>query len=413
MHTKLSLVFFPILIPLLICHFSPSISGCTYSVRDVAFVDINPDPYLLYCYTQSDTPQDVKSILKQASYSALMESNVEFEMLEIAQEELEYGEKTAPMKYLDFWNVESFPSAILVSPQGQSLVLPFSNGNKPFRESVWSAFESAVVSPKRLEILDSVVKSYCVVLLIHGRDAGNNRKAEKAILDSISEINKTMNQMTESIEEPPRLITITQELLRQEKVLLWSLGLNENERPDPCLAVIYGRGRMIGPLLRGDEIKSKNLLSILSLIGASCECGLDRKWMLGIMLPLRWAAERQNKALKALGFDAENPMVKTEISQILSIGSTSDTLGEVSIDQLSNHVSNLLEEYKEQAVRLEEKASEATLSPAQIRGLTSSDDRKSEQGKALRKILYSTIGIIFLILSAGMLILLKARRRAS
>jgi len=413
MHTKLSLVFVPILILLFLCHFSPSVSGCTYSVRDVGFVDINPDSYLLYCYTQSDTPQDVKSTLKQASYSALMESNVRFEMLEIAQEGLEYGDKTAPMKYLDFWNVKSFPSAILVSPQGQSLVLPFSNRGESFRESVCSAFESAVVSPKRLEILDSVVKSYCVVLLIHGRDAGSNRKAEKAILDSISEIKKTMNQMTESIEEPPRLITITQELLRQEKVLLWSLGLNENEISDPCSAVIYGRGRMIGPLLRGDEIKSKNLVSILSLIGASCECGLDRKWMLGVMLPLRWGEGRQHKVLKALGFDAENPMVKTEISQILSIDSASDTLGEVSIDQLSDHVSNLLEEYREQAVRLEENASEATLSPAQLRGLTSSDDRKSIQGKVLRKILYSATGIIFLILSAGMLILLKARRRAS
>ena len=42
--------------------------------------------------------------------------------------------------------------------------------------------------------------------------------------------------------------------------------------------------------------------------------------MRGPLLPVRWGGDLQSLARKNLGFDAENPMVKTEISRILARG---------------------------------------------------------------------------------------------
>ena len=76
----------------------------------------------------------------------------------------------------------------------------------------------------------------------------------------------------------------------------------------------------MGPLLTGQQITKETMLNLLAVIGASCECGLDRSWMQGLMIPLVWGEERQSAVLKLSGFDAESPMVKAEISRILAMG---------------------------------------------------------------------------------------------
>jgi hypothetical protein len=41
--------------------------------------------------------------------------------------------------------------------------------------------------------------------------------------------------------------------------------------------------------------------------------------MLGTMIPLRWDSELKSRVLSEYGFDADNPMVVSEMSQILSV----------------------------------------------------------------------------------------------
>jgi hypothetical protein len=57
----------------------------------------------------------------------------------------------------------------------------------------------------------------------------------------------------------------------------------------------------------------------MRLIGMDCECGVDLSTMKGPPIPLKWDEETQDLASMALGFDPENPMVKLEVSQILSL----------------------------------------------------------------------------------------------
>jgi len=385
--------------------------GCMYTARDVGFVDIRPAPYHLYFYIRNNTPEDLVSTFRQISYAALMDSNIQVETINVdKRESYQTSEGSATddgaMRYLEFWELQSFPAAVLVSPEGQSLVLPISIPDKPFKEAVWSAMESIVISPKRKEILSSIVDSYCVILLIQGGNAAANEKAQAAASGAIAEIKRMMSQMTKPIENPPLLIVIPTELYSQERVLLWSLGINGKGIDDPHLVLLYGKGRRIGPFFKGENITQNGIFNILSLIGSSCECGLDKGWMLDTMIPLRWDRKLQSEVVKQLGFDAESPMVKTEISQILSIGQSSEPGRSLE--------SGKFEEYSEQVVELESLPTAATVSPAQFRQLVSPDpDTSKTVIRPYQKVLSVAIGMVVLILAGGVFIILQTRRRTS
>ena len=107
------------------------------------------------------------------------------------------------------------------------------------------------------------------------------------------------------------------------------------------VVILYGRGRQMGPVLIEDAITEERLTSYLQVIGADCECGLDRSWMQGTMIPLLWSAEIQDEVSVSLGFDPENPRTKMEISMTVAKGQTnrvnggSDTKNPDSVDKIS------------------------------------------------------------------------------
>ena len=77
---------------------------------------------------------------------------------------------------------------------------------------------------------------------------------------------------------------------------------------------------MIGPVLSGERLSQSSVSAILSTIGLNCECGLDRKWMQGVMVPLKWDRDRKQEIAKQLGFNPESPEIRIEMSQILAKG---------------------------------------------------------------------------------------------
>jgi hypothetical protein len=263
--------------------------------------------------------------------------------------------------------------------------------------------EKAVTSKKRDEILSSIIDSYCIVLFVHGKDEHQNKNAEVSVNKAIEKLSKIISQMPESIKKPPYLIEISQEMLSEEKILLWGLGLNPDQREEPAVALLYGKGRRIGPLMEGEEITSDRIFNLLSVIGASCECGIDRSWMLGTMIPLRWDEKTQSKVVETLGFDAESPSVKMEISQILSLGASNN-----------NAVGSGVGEYSEKAIEIDSLESISTVSPAQLSQLVSktSDDSSSKNIYSRYRITFLTIGgLILLVLAGSAIILLRARGR--
>ena len=386
----------------LIC--SSHVFGCIYNVRDIGFVDLTPHLYRLFCFVQDNTQEKAVATFKQISYTTFLESNVKVEIVNVDQK------KSHPaMEYLHFWETESLPAAILLSPTGKSLVLPIYAPHESFDKKVRSSFHSVISSPIREEILDHIVKAYCVVLLIEGKNEAENTRAYDVVSITTRKIAKIMGQLPKRIEEPPHIIVIHQELIPGESLLLWSLGLEGNQVNGPHIAVIYGRGRRIGPLLSGEKITRDRLYKILSLIGLSCDCGLDKRWMTGPLLPLRWDQNIQSEVIKHLGFDAENPMVKTEMSSIISM----DLFKQTEPDELREDAGDILDEYSEGIIEFEAEPNDERVSPAKLRELTSSETALPKSGLRLKTTLYAMSALILLILAGGSIIWIRARRKLS
>ena len=308
--------------------------ACRYNVREVGFVDLGIERYRLYGYVDKNTPAEITSSFEQISYAALLESNIEAEIIDVNQQKdhpaIKYLDSlqlvAKPRPALATGQIQTFPSAVLVSPDGQTLAVPLTkpgSAARDFEQTLRSAIDDILSSPKRQEILQQVAKAYGVVLLIESVDGEQNKKAKEAARGAIKLVAGQMQYLPKPIAHPPVLIEVSQASLSQENVLLWSLGLDKDKLDQPHAAVLYGRGRWIGPIFKGEQITQDNLTAVLFVIGEDCECGFDHRWLQGTMLPARWDENLLSVAAESLGFDPESPMIKTEISWIVGRGSSS------------------------------------------------------------------------------------------
>jgi len=225
-----------------------------------------------------------------------------------------------------------------------------------------------------------------------------------------------MKLMPKFIEDQPALIIIEQQFLSAERSFLWSLGLDTDRITEPVVAVLYARARLMGPVLKGKMITKNILTNIVAVIGADCECGLDRRWMRGRILPVKWDADMQTRVAKSLGFDPENPMVKLDVSRILKYDINEDNLSwdpkflsnmpvgsrELKIDFDFNR--NIAENQNlnnkgKNAIRTMKKQVELR------------NDTLLNDGIYLRRSLYLGCGISALVIFSGVFIIIKGLRK--
>lgn len=289
--------------------------ACRFNVRDVGFVDFGQTPYQLFVAFDQSTTKEQRDALEQIGFAALLESNVQIEMVDLDQ-----STDHDVIQHLIELDIETRPAVILVSPKGEALHLPVPTGQTSFRDAVWQLMESIITNETRESILDDSIDHYGIVLVIEGEDGTLNQTAITAAQEAVEEVASRMDSLPKEIKQPPVVKRLTYQEAKSESVFLWALGINQDDLAQPHAAILYGRGRCIGEVLKGQSISKSTVGEILSVIGLSCECGLDREWMMGRQFPLRWDAERQEQVVKSLGFDAESPLVKTEISQIMAIG---------------------------------------------------------------------------------------------
>ncbi len=285
--------------------------ACRYSVREVGFVDLDEAPYQFYLYP-GDAPTDVVARVKRAAYTAFIDAHILIH---------EVGpDKQPEVDYVKRHHLEHFPAGVLVAPEGQSLPVNFPEAALGDDDALLALLHPLVRSPKRDALLEKVIEPFCTLLLIHGDDEKLNVTTKARIEAAIVELTDNMDQLEKGTEVPPQLVELTIAERATEVPLLWSLGLSPTALAEPRVAVLFGRARRMGSILRGDRVSQESLMEVMTLIGASCECGLDRKWMQGPMLPLEWDSTDQSELAAHLGFDPESPLVKTEISQIIAQG---------------------------------------------------------------------------------------------
>jgi hypothetical protein len=114
---------------------------------------------------------------------------------------------------------------------------------------------------------------------------------------------------------------------------------------------------------------------MLTIIGLSCDCGLDKKGLIGQSVPLRWDESLQEAVVKYLGFDAENPLLKREIAGILATNNLDTESGEVLGGSLKE-----LGQYRERALAFGKKLGSSRISPALSQKFSPQSSGRSRSG---------------------------------
>lgn len=298
----------------LCCFYAQPASACRYNVRETGFVDLGIESYFLYAFVDGNTPAEFTAEFKRAGRSSLAQSNVRVQIVDVNK----YKDHPA-VKLLDA-NDLTLPTAMLVSPDGQSMNIVVSKPGEPLKKTLGSAIEKILSSPWRDKILHEVAKMYGTVVLLEGPDAKENKAARKATAAAVKLVASQMDMMPKPIAHPPSMLVIDAKSLAKEEMLLWVLGMEAKDVNEPYAIIVYGRGRWIGPLFRGKEVNEDDLASVLFVVGADCECGLDYRWLQGTMLPAKWGQKLHKRAVDSLGFDPESPMIKMEIASIIGRG---------------------------------------------------------------------------------------------
>ena len=290
----------------------PPALSCRYSVRDVAFAQLDPYSYRLFILTDAKTAGETSQTLLLAANKAFQDSNVLAETVRADDPKDRFARK-----YPDKHKITEFPALVLAYDEEHSLLLP-----SPAKDPR-AAFEQALRSPMRDEITRRHLESYATVLIMEGMTGDENRQVRGMADQAVRRVTNQLKILPKEIKNPPVVSVLPRARFDEERILLWCIEEMDVRNQEPAVLVFHGRGRRVGPLLRGKEITEERLYNILATVGQDCECGLDRIWMQGRTIPYRFDKIMREKIARHLGFDPDSPMVKMEMNQILRIAPSS------------------------------------------------------------------------------------------
>ncbi len=278
--------------------FTGDLLACRYSVRDTGFVDLGEGSYRLILSGRDLGA--LPDLYRPLAATSIFEANMSFSV----RQEPGMGE----------------PTLTLESPDDQRLLINKGVALPTDALGAKALLESVATSLSRVEILDGSLNAFAAVVMVEGSRASDNTRVRNVLEAAIQEVSRMMSTMPKPVTTPPILVRITRERLAHERVALWGLGFDPDPAADPRVAIVFGRGRRLGSPLEGPLITQTAVQERLVIIGQDCECELDRAWMKGPVMPARWDALRQAQSARSLGFDPENPLVRTEISRIVLRG---------------------------------------------------------------------------------------------
>ena len=273
--------------------------ACRYTIREIGFSTLSRVTYVIYRIDENS--------IEFPRQQALSFSNSNIKTYGLNTNE----DKANPIVAFAKNQNIALPGYVLVDKEGRMLTMSEADYKNNLKSSILS-------SPVQTHLLKNLPLNYASVILVEGTHAEENKKAKETILKSCERITNIMPNMPKQVDVGPDMISISKEQFQQEKVLLWSLGIDKMP-VEPIAFILYGKGRMMGEKITYDKIIDDSVYKLMAIIGADCECGLDRKWMLGYQIPLDWPKATRQGLSDRLGFDVDNPMVLTEMSRILAI----------------------------------------------------------------------------------------------
>ena len=296
-----------VLFILMLASFTLTCEACRFTVREIGFSLLSPTIYSLVVIddqVRADAP-NIEQLRKD-----LKSTNVKLVALNTLADARHPFVQQAKAANLDF------PCAFLLSPDERLYPL-FEEAAYAVSKLPKSVEHQILHSPLRTHLLRHIEKTFAYVIRIPGTDSRENKEVDQLINDDLARVNDIMELMPKSVEKSPQVIHLSPSDCQQESLLLWSLGL-DSLPSHPQVYILYGRGRYMGKGLNLEEIRKGNVYRYLAMVGADCECNLDREWMLGTQVPLPWSEETRQRLAKSLDFDVDNPLILAEMSRILS-----------------------------------------------------------------------------------------------
>lgn len=325
--------------------------ACKYSVRDVAFVDLTQESYAFLTIGPEATLAGLKSRIQPVATAVFLDSNIRTGWLNSEDAKSHPGFRSKP-------NNASVNGSFLYRDALEPLrLIKLAELAEDDTNGIWNRLEKAVHSPIRQKTIEHLLSAYAVVLVVEGKNTQENIRVVRAAQSAADALSRMIPDMPKPVDVPPQVVVVPFQQIESEQAMLWSLEMNFRQPENPQAVVLIGRGRRLGPALQGDEITSSKLQQILAVAGQDCECDLDRSWMQGPMIPVRWGPERQQTAYNNLGFDPDNPLVKAEISRILARGKNPIRVNDTS--NIGTELDMLLLGYSEEVLAFDESAIES------------------------------------------------------
>lgn len=280
-----------------------SARACPYCIREAGFIVRDVDPYRIAFFVRPDTPgaKELSAWVEQSAKRLLGDTNAEAEVID-----LEAAQDNPTVKHYKALKEPALPAAVLVSPRGQAMQLALPTPLTA--ESVHATIAGVVSSPARDEVLGHIIRDWAVVLVVPGPEEAETDAVQRAATRAAGAVAGSVTEMGHRIKYPPFVMTVRPDN-PAERILLWSLGLTDQEEPGAQVAILYGMGRRLGKALSAAEATQAGLVDRFKLLGRNCTCTSDPSWLLGPAAPLVWSEDLQILTREALGFDPNSPAV--------------------------------------------------------------------------------------------------------
>ena len=283
-------------------------SACRYSVRDTGFVDLDLPAWLVRV---SGVSEDQRALWEQLGPRRLADTNLRLAPPPGADGGVPASAISPP---------SGSPALEVVAPDGRALVLATGTELPTGAAAIDAFLDRLAASAFRDTLHDALLQAFAVLVLIEGTDPARTAEARRTAEEAIRGFTPLLGSLPKPVDTPPRVVSLPADQADAEGLLVWGLGFAAGPSAEPRLAVLFGRGRRLGSPLEGPLITRTAIAERLTLIGQDCECDLDRSWFQGPVFPGRWDIARQAAAARRLGFDPENPMIRTEVSRIVLRG---------------------------------------------------------------------------------------------
>lgn len=298
----------PLLLALLL---ATPVLACPYSIRDSGFIVRDPLPYRLVFLSHEATAEALaaaQALQEKVSAQVFDDANVRCEQLDAKRDA-----KSPLLPKLQALATAD-GQAFLVAPDDRVTEATYSVCSIA-EQALTEMLRQTIESPQRQEIVADIINAWCVVVIVEGADRGQNEKMVQAAADAAGKLVGYKPEMGDPVKEAPPVVRVKADDPR-ERLLRWSVGLEEGDLRQARAAVLFGRGRRVGPVLRPATASSGRFLELFRMLGKNCTCTADPSWLLGPALPLNWTSAQRQQIREHLGFDPDNPNVAATLSGV-------------------------------------------------------------------------------------------------